>query len=87
MRQWGLNPSAETYLTLACACARHGDITAMEKVIAEASTQGIPFRYRGSSHVQCFGSGMIYSGIQLGIFGDPDQGIFRNNFNFSSIIQ
>lgn len=46
MRQWGLTPSVETYLTLACACARHGDIPAMEKVISEASSQGLPFRYQ-----------------------------------------
>jgi hypothetical protein len=45
MRTWGLTPSLETYLTLACAYARHGDIAAMEKVIADSAAQGLPFRY------------------------------------------
>jgi hypothetical protein len=46
MRTWGLTPSLETYLTLACAYARHGDIAAMEKVIADSAAQGLPFRYK-----------------------------------------
>ena len=44
MKQCGLNPSTETYLTLACAYARVGDITAMDRTVAESSQAGCGFQ-------------------------------------------
>merc|ERR1719295_328961 len=43
MRQWGLTPSQETYLTLACAYVKYGDWMNVEKVMSEASAQGVDF--------------------------------------------
>ena len=37
-------PSQETYLTLACAYATPGDLSNVEKVIAESQAQGLGLR-------------------------------------------
>merc|ERR1719318_1126498 len=44
MKQWGLIPSQETYLTLACAYAKHGEWHNVEKVMAESQAQGLGFK-------------------------------------------
>ena len=44
MKQWGSAPSQETYLTLACAYAKQGDMSNVEKVIAASQAQGLGFR-------------------------------------------
>ena len=40
MKTWGLVPSAETFLTLACAYAKAGDWQGVERVVGEAAAQG-----------------------------------------------
>ena len=44
MRTWGLVPSAETFLTLACAYAKAGDWQGVERVVGEAAAQGTSFK-------------------------------------------
>lgn len=39
MRQWGV--SAETFLTLCCGYARHGDRGGVEKTVAECGSNGV----------------------------------------------
>ena len=43
MKQWGLPPSQETYLTLACGYAKQGDLQGVEKVMSECQAQGVGF--------------------------------------------
>ena len=43
-KQWCSAPSQETYLTLACAYAKQGDMSNVEKVIAASQAQGLGFR-------------------------------------------
>ena len=43
-KQWGSAPSQETYLTLACAYAKQGDLSKVEEVIAESQAQGLGFK-------------------------------------------
>ena len=44
MKTWGLVPSAETFLTLACAYAKAGDWQGVERVVGEAAAQGTSFK-------------------------------------------
>merc|ERR1712012_1292438 len=44
MQTWGLVPSAETFLTLACAYAKAGDWQGVERVVGEAAAQGTSFK-------------------------------------------
>ena len=39
MKTWGLVPSAETFLTLACAYAKAGDWQGVERVVGEAAAR------------------------------------------------
>ena len=43
MKQSGLAPSQETFLTLACAYAKHGDMAGVERVMAESEAAGAEF--------------------------------------------
>ena len=43
MKQWGLPPSQETFLTLACGYAKQGDWQGVEKVMSESQAQGVGF--------------------------------------------
>ena len=43
MKQWGLPPSQETYLTLACGFAKAGDWETVEEIMSECNSQGVGF--------------------------------------------
>ena len=44
MKQWGMIPSQENYLTLACGFAKYGEWHNVEKVMAESQAKGLGFK-------------------------------------------